>query len=353
MNNNENNAAVESQTSGMFHFLLGLAAFVVIVAGMHQAQTIIVPFLLSVFIAIISTPVLFFLEKRGVPKLVSFLIVLLGVIVCIAGIVLVIGASASSFMKNLPEYQEKLNDLLISAIQWARAHKIPVSQSKILENLDPALLMGWVGSLIGGIGAMLSKGLLIFITTAFIIFETSTFPDKVEKFRLKKSEDDEDEPVKRKPNVFITKIKHYLAIKTATSLLTAVLVAVGLLAVGVDYPFLWGLLAFFLNFIPSIGAILAAIPVLLLTLIQFGVWTTLWVGVGYTALNIFIGNFVEPNYMGKELGLSPLVVFLSLVFWGWLLGPIGMLLSVPLTMTAKIACDSRKETKWIGVLLGP
>ena len=350
MEDNPGDVAVEAQGSGVFRFLIGGAAFVVIVAGMYAAQAIIVPFFLSVFIAIISTPVLFGLEKRGVPKLVAFLIVLAVVIVFIAGIVMVIGASASDFMENLPEYQAKLNALLISAIKWAKVHDIPVSQSKILANLDPGMLMGFIGGMIGGIGAMLSKGLLIFITTAFIIFETSTFPEKVEKFRLKKS-GDENSP--RKPNVFIRKIKHYLAIKTATSLLTAVLVAIGLLAVGVDYPFLWGLLAFFLNFIPSIGAILAAVPVLLLTLIQFGVWTTVWVGVGYTVLNIAIGNFIEPNFMGKELGLSPLVVFLSLVFWGWLLGPIGMLLSVPLTMTAKIACDSRRETKWIGVLLGP
>ena len=339
----------ESQSSRMFRFLIGVAAFVIVVAGMFAAKAILVPFLLSVFIAIISTPALFGLEKRGVPKLLAFLIVLSIVIVVIAGIVLVIGASVSSFMQNLPEYQDKLNALLISAIKWAKAHRIPVSQSKILENLDPAVLMGWVGNLIGGIGAILSQAVLIFITTAFIIFETSTFPEKLEKFHI--SEPNHDKI--KKPNVFIFKIKRYLAIKTATSFLTGLIVTLGLLAVGVDYPCLWGLLAFFLNFIPSIGAILAGIPVFMLTLIQFGIWTTIWVMAGYTVVNILIGNFIEPNFMGKELGLSPLVVFLSLVFWGWLLGPIGMLLSVPLTMTAKIACDSRVETKWIGVLLGP
>lgn len=341
--------ANESQSSKMFRFLIGVAAFVVIVAGMYAAQTILVPFFLSVFIAIISTPALFALEKKGVPKLLAFFIVLSVVIVVIAGMVLVIGASVSAFMQNLPEYQDKLNALLISAIKWAKGHNIPVSQSKILANLDPATLMGWIGNVIGGIGAMLSKALLIFVTTAFIIFETSTFPEKLEKFHLAEPKGEKS----RRPNVFITQIKRYLAIKTATSFLTALIVTIGLLAVGVDYPYLWGLIAFFLNFIPSIGAILAGVPVILLTLIQFGPWTALWVGVGYTVVNISIGNFVEPNYMGKELGLSPLVVFLSLVFWGWLLGPIGMLLSVPLTMTAKIACDSRKETKWIGVLLGP
>jgi predicted PurR-regulated permease PerM len=207
----------------------------------------------------------------------------------------------------------------------------------------------FIGGMIGNIGAMLSKTLLIFITTAFIIFETSSFPGKLEKIQLHTGA---AQPEKR-PNVFVSKIKRYLAIKTITSFITGLIVAFGLLFVGVDYPFLWGMIAFFLNFIPSIGAIIAAIPVLLLTLIQFGWMTTIWVGVGYTAVNIAIGNFIEPNFMGKELGLSPLVVFLSLVFWGWVLGPVGMLLSVPLTMTAKIACDSRKETRWIGVLLGP
>ena len=130
---------------------------------------------------------------------------------------------------------------------------------------------------------------------------------------------------------FLRKIKRYLVIKTITSFATALIVAVGLKIVGVHYPWLWGMLAFFLNFIPSIGSILAAIPVLLLTMIQFGVGMTIGVGLAYALVNMAM----------------------SLIFWGWILGPIGMFLSVPLTMAAKIAFDSREDTKWLGVLLGP
>jgi predicted PurR-regulated permease PerM len=143
-----------------------------------------------------------------------------------------------------------------------------------------------------------------------------------------------------------------MAIKTATSLLTGVCVGVWLAVLGVNYPLLWGLLAFLLNYVPNIGSIIAAVPAVLLALVQFGIMKSFFAVGGYMVVNIGIGSIIEPRIMGRGLGLSPLVVFLSLVFWGWVLGPVGMLLSVPLTMTVKIALDSREDTKWIGVLLG-
>jgi predicted PurR-regulated permease PerM len=149
------------------------------------------------------------------------------------------------------------------------------------------------------------------------------------------------------------KINRYLAIKTMTSLATGIIVAIVLGIMGVDFPMLWGLLAFLLNFIPTIGSIIAAVPPVLLAMVQFNQGMAVGVAVLYTAVNMIIGNFLEPRFMGKGLGLSPLVVFLSLLFWGWLLGTIGMFLSVPLTMTVKIICDTRDDTKWVGVLLGP
>jgi predicted PurR-regulated permease PerM len=115
---------------------------------------------------------------------------------------------------------------------------------------------------------------------------------------------------------------------------------------------LWGLLALLLNYIPNIGSILASVPAILLALIQLGVGKAVIVLVGYLVINIIIGNVLEPKIMGRGLGLSTLVVFLSLVFWGWVFGPVGMLLSVPLTMTVKIALDSNEDTRWISTLLG-
>jgi AI-2 transport protein TqsA len=144
-----------------------------------------------------------------------------------------------------------------------------------------------------------------------------------------------------------------MAIKTWMSLATGIAVFIWLVIIGVNYAVLWGLLAFFLNYVPNIGSIIAAIPAVLLALIQLGLVKSIIVAGGFTVINLLIGNVIEPRFMGRGLGLSTLVVFLSLLFWGWVLGPVGMLLSVPLTMTAKIALDSRDETRWLAILLGP
>ncbi|MFQ5519051.1 MAG: AI-2E family transporter [Mariprofundus sp.] len=134
---------------------------------------------------------------------------------------------------------------------------------------------------------------------------------------------------------------------------TGIFISIWLAVIGVDYPLLWGLVAFLFNFVPNIGSIIAAVPAVLLALIQLGSGEALMAGVGYVIANVVMGNVVEPKFMGKGVGLSTLVVFLSLVFWGWVLGPVGMLLSVPLTMIVKLALESRADTQWLAVLLGP
>ena len=144
-----------------------------------------------------------------------------------------------------------------------------------------------------------------------------------------------------------------MAIKTLISLFTGAVVAVFVFIMGLDYPLLWGMLAFALNYVPNIGSIIAAVPAVLLAVIQIGLVKAMIIATGYVIINLAMGSVIEPRFMGKSLGLSTMVVFLSLLFWGWILGPVGMLLSVPLTITAKIALDSREESRWIAVLLGP
>ena len=329
------------------NILYPLAAFVIIMAGMIYAKPVIVPVMLSAFIAIIASPFMLWLEERGMPRVLAFLIVIIVVVACLTGVGMILGNSISDFTSNLDTYQEQLTKLTNKAIEFAEKHKLPVSKAQLLRRFDPASLLSFGGYMISGIGAMLSQAMLIFVTVAFILFEMSTFKRKFTTIHF--VADDSDTPLE----LFTDNIKRYLAIKTATSLLTAGLVVGLLLLTGVPYPYLWGMLAFFLNFIPSIGAFLAAIPVVLMALVQFGVWRALGVTVAYTVINVMIGNFIEPRFMGKKLGLSPLVVFLSLIFWGFVLGPAGMFLSVPLTMTLKLACDSREKTKWLGTLLGP
>jgi predicted PurR-regulated permease PerM len=148
-------------------------------------------------------------------------------------------------------------------------------------------------------------------------------------------------------------VQRYLVIKTITSALTGVLVTIGCWIIGLDFAMLWGLLAFALNYIPTIGSIVAAVPPILLAFIQLGPVSALLVTVLNLAVNFGVGNVMEPRMMGRGLGLSSLVVFLSLVFWGWIWGPMGMLLSVPLTVVVKIMFEYHEETRPVAVLLGP
>jgi predicted PurR-regulated permease PerM len=324
-----------------------LASFVILIAGLKAASTLVVPVLLSVFIAIISAPALFWLVGKRVPKALAFLVVAAVVVVVLALFGMVISSSASDFIHRIPEYQEQLRGVTMKVAEFAKERGIPLSTSKMLEYIDPSMALGLTGKMLGGIGGLLSSAFLIFLTVGFMMFEASSFPRKLAAVSFDMS--DENQPISK----FLENVKKYLAIKTATSFSTGLIVFLCLDFFGLDYPLLWGLLAFALNFIPSIGSIIAAVPPILLALVQLDWKSALGIAVMYVVVNSVIGNVIEPKYMGKGLGLSPLVVFLSLLFWGWVLGPVGMFLSVPLTMTAKIACDSFEDTKWIGVFLGP
>jgi predicted PurR-regulated permease PerM len=205
--------------------------------------------------------------------------------------------------------------------------------------------MRLVANTLSGLGGVLTNGFLILLTVAFILTEASSFPTKLHRVldRPDRSLEGFDH--------FLETVKRYMAIKTWVSLATGAIVWLALWLIGVDYPLLWGVVAFLLNYVPNIGSIIAAIPAVLLAIIQLGWGHAVGVILLYVAINVIIGSIIEPKFMGKGLGLSTLVVFLSLIFWGWVLGPVGMLLSIPLTMTVKIAMDHNEETRWIAVLL--
>jgi predicted PurR-regulated permease PerM len=206
--------------------------------------------------------------------------------------------------------------------------------------------MQLAGKILSGLGALLSNAFLILLTVVFILLEASGFPAKLAAAFGPEGKVFQD------LELFIDKINRYMVVKTWMSLGTGVLLALWLAILGVDYPLLWGLLAFLFNYVPNIGSIIAAVPALLLALVQLGGASALLAAGGYVAVNLVLGNVLEPRLLGRGLGLSTLVVFLSLVFWGWVLGPVGMLLSVPLTMTVMIGLRSSPETAWLGTLLG-
>jgi predicted PurR-regulated permease PerM len=326
--------------------LLILASFIIVVAGMKAASDILVPFFLAVFIAIICAPPLFWLQRKGVPKLAALALILVAILIVGLLFVALIVPSLNDFLISLPDYQERLTTQIAAVLSWlgGRGVNIPA------EELSGALHPGWVMILAGGIFAALSSALanafLLLLTVVFILLEMADLPRKL-RLVLKNPERSLSTIEK-----FSQHAKRYMVIKTLLSAATGVLIWLLLLILGVDYPVLWGTLSFLLNYVPNIGAILAGLPVALLAFVQLGVGPALLTVIGFIVVHVVVGNFIEPKLMGKVLSLSTLVVFLSLVFWGWVLGPIGMILSVPMTSLVKIALESYEETRGLAFMLG-
>lgn len=327
-------------------FLLVAAAFIVVVAGMRAATSLVGPFLLAVFIAVISAPPLHALTRRGLPFWAALLLVVLG-IAAIGGLLAVLVAgSVDGFRANLPEYQERLRALTGETVGWLDAHGIHIPRATLQTYLDPAKLMGLAGDLVSGLSGVLTNALLILLTVIFILLEASTLPAK-----LSVALHTPERSLARMESV-MDSINQYMGIKTLVSLGTGLTIYIWLTIFGVDFAVLWAMLAFLLNYIPTVGSILAAIPAVLLAVVQIDLGTALLVAAGYVVVNTVVGNVIEPRVMGRGLGLSTLVVFVSLVFWGWVLGPVGMFLSVPLTMAVKIALDANPQTRPIAIMLG-
>jgi len=336
-----------TEQSQAVKLLVIAASFVIIVAGMKAAESIIVPFLLALFIAIITSPPYFWLQEKGLPKAFSMLIVIFAFLFVISIIGLLIGTSINDFTSKLPLYETKLRSQIQGVIAWLTEAGVLEKQINLNEMFNPSAVFGIVANTLNEVSGLFANGFLILLMIIFMLLEVSSIP-----LKLKKMFNDPEASIKRVSSIS-ENINKYIAIKTAISIGTGLLVTIFLLIVGVDYPVLWGVLAFALNFIPTIGSIIALIPAMLLTIVQLGFGEALIVLIGYVVINTIMGNILEPRLMGKGLGLSTLVVFISLIFWGWVLGPVGMLLSVPLTITIKIILDSSEETRWLAILLGP
>jgi predicted PurR-regulated permease PerM len=326
--------------------LIGAAALVIIIAGVNLAQSVVVLFLVSFFLALLGTPLVHWLKGKHIPSVFAVLIVMAGMVVILLLIGVQIGTSFSSFSDDLPLLQSRIREQVLGLMIMLKSKGIVVQESFFLDYVNPETIMSLTADLLTGLSSVLSDLVLILLTVAFILLEVSSFPLKLRAVL--------GDPKQKFPQFtkFADDMKHYMIIKTIISLATGILIAFWLFILGVDYPILWGFLAFLLNYIPNIGSIVSAIPVVILTVIQLGFGSALLVAAGYTAVNFVIGNVVEPRLMGRKLGLSTLVVFLSLIFWGGVLGFVGAILSIPLTMTLKFAFESNERTSWIAVLLG-
>ncbi|CCQ11761.1 Putative transport protein [Pseudoalteromonas luteoviolacea B = ATCC 29581] len=335
-----------SEFSASHRSLLVLACLVIVFAGIKLASAIIIPFILAAFIAIICSPILSFMASFRIPKGLAILLIILGIVAIGLSLAGLIGQSVTDFSKQIPIYKAQLQDKFVWLVNVASQYGLPIDTQQLIKLFDPSQVFDIATNTLSSLGGVMANTFLIILTVVFMLFEAPTLSQKVHLAL------DDPEMKMKAIDRFLESINSYLAIKTMVSVATGICVSVLLWLVDVDYFVLWGVIAFFLNYIPNIGSIIAAVPAVLLALVTLGPFEAGVVGLGYILINTVMGNIIEPKFMGKGLGLSTLVVFLSLIFWGWLLGTVGMLLSVPLTMVVKIALENTERGKWLATLLG-
>jgi len=321
------------------------AASIVIIAGVVAARAIITPLILAIFVSIICAQPVAWLIKKKVPQPLAIFLVLLGLIAMVGSVGLLLGSSFNQFSKNIPIYAARLNIVFENTLADLNLTENGFTSEYIMEKIDISKIFGFTAGAIGEVISILSNSLIIFLITVFILAETKAFGIKarlLEKTYGKSLDFLSD---------FRQSVRRYLSLKTIISLATGVFITIWLTIIGVDFALLWGVMAFFLNFIPNIGSIISAIPPTFLALVQFGPSGAIFTVSGFFLVNTVFGNILEPRILGKGLSLSPLFVFLSLIVWGAMLGIIGMFLAVPLTLIMKIGFDQVEGTKWISILM--
>ena len=324
-------------------FLVAAASIVIVVAGLREASQLVLPFLVAVFLAVVSVPFMRWLHRLGLPVPLAVLSTVLAAIGAIGLLVMVIGQSVNQLSVAAPFYQARLQTLMESTLVLLERYGVPTSEAASLDLL-PVGFFDILGTALGAVTSFASNTFLVLLTVIFILMEAAGFSGKLRRAFGEATD-------LRQFERMTEQVQKYLVIKTAISAITGTVVGLWAAAMGLDFALLWGVTAFLFNFIPNLGSIFAAVPAVVLAVVQFGPGRAAVIALGYLAINIILGSFLEPMLLGRRLGLSTLVVFVSLVFWGWVWGPLGMLFSVPLTMTIKIALENTENFKWVAVML--
>ena len=326
-------------------FLVVLASAVVVVAGLRAGAPILIPFCLAFFLAVLSIPIMLWLQRRGVPAPLAIILAVLVDVGVLGVIVLLASQSVADFQVRLPLYATRLQALFDSWLAAFGSRGFPVGDL-FNELISATAIMDTARNLLGRVAVFLSNTFIVILVMVFILSEATIFPKKFHSIL-----GETDGGIGRFTKI-TGEVLEYLAIKTLVSLTTGLCIGTWAWAMGLDFPILLGLIGFVLNYVPTIGSIIAAVPAVLLALLQFGgIGTTLLVASGYGVINVVFGNLIEPHLLGRRLGLSTLVVILSLIFWAWAWGPVGALLAVPLTMVVKIMLENTQDLRWIAVLL--
>jgi len=334
-------------------FLLGILVVLAIGFVLHQLQSIFKPLLIALFFSFIFEPMVKFQTKIKIPKFFAFLISLIVVFVVFYLIGLIIYASVASFSEEFSKYQVKFINLYKDILgtlevphERVQTYIQQMNWADVWKNLSvSSFLTATAGSFI----SFLTNLFLVLLFTIYIVLGKEHFINKVKKAFTGERADKISTIIQ---NIDIG-MQKYLVNKTLISLGTGIIAAIILLLFDVDFAFVWGLFTFLLNFIPNIGSTIATIPPILVCFFQYGtIFPAVWVAILLLATQITWGNIIEPRVMGKSLNLSPLVVIVALIFWGFIWGPVGMLLATPISSALQIICANIDTLKPISVFMG-
>ena len=335
-----------------------LACLFVVLTGMKIAANVLVPIVYAFFLAVLSYPLVRWMRRHRVPASLALGITMLVNLSVLAGLITVGVRLLISFWADLPRYLRGLEKYSNDAASWLEANGVAGAKASVSGMFDwntfigyaanqdvMSNLGGFLGTTFGTLAMLLASLIMILIVMMFILMEAHGTHSRLQAVQLSggpdfsglmRSADD---------------IQKYLGVKTLISALTGLLAGFWCWFFDLHYPLLWALLAFLFNYIPAVGSTAASIPAIVEALVQHGPGTAIFVAIGYGGINFCLDNFVQPTMLGNRFGISPLVVILSVIFWGWLWGPLGMFLAVPLTMVLKVLLDNNAEFQWISVAM--
>ncbi len=337
---------VEKSTAWRINQLLFFfMSFGVIMVLAKWTAGLLIPLMISAMIALLLQPMMHWLERRGLPRALSLLLVIAVMIALLILFGVFVAAEINAFVGHLSEIGTQLQGILERFDTFLARQGIPIEKHQLTGFIRPNGIVTFFKQMLLQMGNQFSNTLLILFTSSFLILDSVNFRSRM-RFILRENPQRE-----RAVEEVFDKIYTYFIIMAKVSLITAAGALLLLWFFDVQYALLWAVLTFFLNFIPVIGSIIAAVPPVILGLVEHSWSTAMWVALGYLLLNSVVGNILQPAMMGRGLGLSSFTVFWSMVFWGWFFGPTGMILSVPLTMGVQFLLMQYDETRWLGFLL--
>ena len=324
--------------------VLLLAALVVVFVGMRLAAPILDPILFALVLALLFSPIYGWLRRHGLPTPLALVVMLVGLTVLFLAIAGILGISIARFSGDIGSYTHKLNGQLDNIQSLTKS--LGVSKADLHKALSPSVLTGAIGAILGGVADFLSNLFLILVIVLFLLAEGPAMMNRL------RASTGEDHPQVARLTIFGRNVVRQLGLRAIVNLFTAAGVVILLLVLRVDFPLMWGILAFFLSFIPWIGLPLAVAPAVILALAEHGLTSAILVIAGVIVINILAENALSPMLMGRGLSISPTVLFIGFIFWAWLLGGPGAFLAAPLTIFLILMLDSFPETRWLASVMG-